>query len=250
MTINEVLEEHFMAYLQQYGYTYADDPKKLEEVLADIHANATVKYDDAIIDFESKKQINRKRDNIGDPKVYTNQETVDHTEQFQRSVTYSVGSEITKTKWRGWSTTGGLTASYQGAGASATVTYERGKAEVQTQVESTQRTEWFDEYVLVPSETRVKVVVEKQFMIFNCKVLNLKVTFKKSKFQIKCKVQFGPKSQMKTETFKFMEIFKNDVITSNQKGVTIRMGGKYVWPETSVHLRRYDPEPLKGLDIT
>ena len=250
VTIDEVLEERFIAYLQQYGYKYADDRKKLDETLADIHANAIVKFDDATIDFQTRKAVDKKLENIGDPKIFTNRGTEDRNKQFQRSVTYAVGSESTKAKWCGWSTSGGLTGTYQGVGASASVAYERGKSETQTYAESTQRTEVFDESVLVPSETCVKVVVEKQFIVFNCSVSGLEVTFKKNKAQVKCRVKFGHRDQIKNENFKIKEIFKSDIMSSNQKGFTVRMSGKCIWSEMCVYLRRYDPEPLQGLDYT
>ena len=250
MTVYEVLEERFSAYLQKFGYTYDDDRKKLEEILADIHTNATVKFDDAVIDFLTRKQVEKKLENIGDPKIFTNREMEDHNEQFQRSVAYSVGSEITKSKWCGWSTSGELTGTYQGVGALASVGYEKGKSETRTHTESTQRTEVFDESVLVPSETRVKVVVEKQFVTFNCKVSGLEVTFKKNKAKIGCRVKFGHKGKTSNETFKIKQIFDGDIVSSNQKGITVRMSGKCIWSETSVCLRRYDPEPLQGLDYT
>ena len=100
-------------------------------MLADIHANAIVKVDDAIMDFQTRKAVDKKLEYIGDPKIFTNRETDDRNEQFKRSVTYSVGSESTKAKWSGWSTSGGLTGTYQGVGASASVAYERGKSETQ-----------------------------------------------------------------------------------------------------------------------
>lgn len=250
MTIDEVLEEHFTAYLKKCGYTYVDDRRRLDEMLVDIHANAIVNVDNAIIDFQTRKVADKTLENIGNPKIFTNPETDDRDKQFQRSVTYSVGSESTKAKWCGWSTSGGLTGTYQGVGASASVSYEKGKSETQTYAESTQRTEVFDESVLVPSETRVKVVVEKQFVVFNYDVSGLEVTFKKNKAQIKCRVKTGHREKTSNETFKLKEIFKRDIMSSNQKGFTVRMNGKCIWSETCVYLRRYDPEPLQGSDYT
>jgi hypothetical protein len=250
VTIDEVLEERFTAYLQEFGYTYADDRRGLDEMLADIQANAIVKFDDAAIDFQTRKAVDKKLENIGDPKIFINRGTDDRNEQFQRSVTYSVGSENTKAKWSGWSTSGGVTGTYQGVGASASVAYERGKGETQSYAESTQRTEVFDESVLVPSETHMKVVVRKQFVVFSCGVKSLEVTFKKKKAQVTCRVKLGHRGKIKTEKFKINEIFKNDVLSSNQKGLTVRMNGKCIWSETCVYLRRYEPVPLQGSDNT
>ena len=245
VTVIEILEERFNAYLQQYGYTFVGDEQKKEATLADIHKNAKVNYDEATIDFRSQKQMNKKVEPIGVPKEYTNHEIEDRNEQFQRNVTVLVGSERSKTSWSAWSTSAELNASYQGVGASAGVGYEKGKSRTITRTESIERTESFDECVLVPRETRVKVSVEKQVTVFKCNVSDLLVTFKKNKSQIKCKIQFGHKGQTKTETFKLKEIFKNDIISSDQKCIIIRMGGKYEWSETCVYLRRYDPEPLQ-----
>lgn len=221
----------------------------MDAALTEICANATVNYDNAIIDFPSQKQMDRQQKYIDDPTIFTNSETEDCHKQFQKSVTYAVGTEVTKTKWHGWSTSGGLSATYQGVGATAAVGYERGKAEASTLAKNEQRQQTFDECILVPSETRVKVAIEKQFMVLNCKVCDLRVTFKKNKSQVKCKVQFGQKCKIKNETFSLKDVFKNDIASSNQKGITVRMNGKYTWSETSVYLRRFDPEPLQGLDI-
>ena len=250
MTVYKVLEERFSAYLQKCGYTYDDDDRKLEEILVDIHENATVKFDNAVIDFLTREQVDKKLENIGDPKIFTNRDMDDRNEQFQRSVTYLVGTETTKSKWRGWSTSGGLTGTYQGVGASASIGYEKGKSETHTHAESTQRTEVFDESVLIPSETRVKVVVKKQFVTFNCNVNSLEVTFKKNKARIACRVKHVHTDKTSNQTFKIKEIFKEDIMSSNQKGFTIRMSGKCIWSETSVYLRRNHPEPLQGLDYT
>lgn len=222
----------------------------MDKALADIHENATVKFDDAVIDFLTRKQVDKKLENIGDPKVFTNRETEDRNEQFQRSVTFSVGSESTKEKWCGWSTSGGLIGTYQGVGASASIGYEKGKSETHTRSESTQRIETFDEGVHVPSETRVKVVVEKQFATFNCNVSGLEVTFKKKKARINCMVKIGHKERVVNETFKIKQIFKSNLVSSNQKEFTLRLSGKCIWSETCVYLRRFDPEPLQGLDYT
>lgn len=252
MTIKETLEECFNAYFQQYGYTYADEPKKLDSIIAEIHSNATVDYKDAIIDFQSQKIKDKRVECLGDPKLYTNRDTEDHNEQFQRRVTYSVGSESTKSSYRGWSTSGDLKASYQGVGASANVSYERNWAETHTYTESTQRTEMFDEYILVPSETRLKVSIKKQFTIFNCQVRDLLVTFKRSsRSQIKCKVQYGHRNKTTTEPFELKDILelKHKIAKCDQKGFTVHMSGKCTWSETSVYLHRSAPEPLQGLDI-
>lgn len=244
VTVIEVLEERFDAYLQKFGYTFIDSQQDKESKLADIHNNATVNSDKASIDFRSQKKINEKEEQIGNPKEYTNRETEDHSEQFQGSVALTVGSETSKTSWSAWSTSAELTASYQGVGASAGVGYEKGKSKTFTKSESIERTESFDECVLVPKESRVKVCVKKKVTDFKCNVSDLLVTFKKNKSQIRCKVQFGHKRQTKNETFKLKEIFKDDVISNDHKGVVIQMNGKYVWSETCVYLHRYDPVPL------
>ena len=246
VTVSEILEECFIAYLQRYGYTYSDDPKKLESILSDIHASATVKYDDAIVDFETRKQVDVKLENYGEPKVYINRETEDQYNTFQRNVKYTVGSESATSKWQGWSTSGGLSASYQGTGASGTVGYERGKAEAYTQSESVERDEVFDETILVPSETRVKVAVEKQFVVYKCNVNDLIVTFKKNKSQIKCQVKFGPREKTSNETFKLKHILEKDIISDDRRSITVKMKGKCMWSETRVYLRRYPSEPLQA----
>lgn len=246
VTVSEILEECFIAYLQRYGYTYSDDPKKLESILSDIHASATVKYDDAIVDFETRKQVDVKLENYGEPKVYINRETEDQYNTFQRNVKYTVGSESVTSKWQGWSTSGGLNASYQGAGASVAVGYERGKAEAYTQSESVERDEVFDETILVPSETRVKVAVEKQFVVYKCNVNDLIVTFKKNKSQIKCQVKFGLREKTSNETFKLKHILEKDIISDDRRSITVKMKGNCVWSETRVYLRRYPSEPLQA----
>lgn len=248
ITITEILEESFHAYLQQYGYTFVDDQKKLDENFEEINKNADVKFAEAQIDFQTRKQVDIKLENIGNPKIYTNRETKDHYEQFEEKVTYSVGSENVKTNWSGWSVTGAATATYQGAGASGGVGYERVTSEEQKVCEAKEHTETFNETVHVPGETRRKVAVEKQCVQVTCKVSDLLVTFKKSKSQIKCKVEFGHRKQKKNETFKLKNIFKDTVVSDTKNDVTIRMCGKYIWTETSVYLRRYDPEPMRGLD--
>ena len=142
-----------------------------------------------------------------------------------------------------------MSATYQGVGATAAVGYEKGKLEAYAATKHAQHEERFDEAVLVPSETQVEAAIEKQFMVFNCKVHDLWVTFKKIKSQVKCKVQIGHKGKIKNETFSLKDVFKNDIASSNQKDITIRMNGKCTWSETTVHLRRFDPEPLQVLDI-
>ena len=243
--IRDDLREKFQAHIQQLGLTCVDD---LDAVLEDIEDQATVTYDDAIIDFTTQR-VETKLSYIGTPKVFTNSKLNDHEEQFHEDVTYTVGSETSKTKVQGWSVSGGLVGGYEGVQAGAGATYERQTHKTQLAFRGVDRTETFDKTILVPRESRVKVAIEKQVKTFICNVKDLKVTLSGKKSTIKCKCEKKEKKkQPKAKVFRFEDIFGDGSNHSDGKELTIRLkplNGKCTWSETSVSVHCFDPEPLQ-----
>ena len=207
----------------------------MENIFEKILSNAKVKYDDATIDFQSLTQEVQSRDNIGDSVVYTNYETEDREDRFNRTVEYSVGSESSKTNTSGWSVSGGLDAAYKGVGVKTGASYSKGQSETHTETKSTTHMHTFDEPILVPSESKVTVTVRKQVKVFNCQVHDLLITFPRKETKFKCMIQYGQRREKKKEEFKLKYIFKDDADVKSTT-VTVRMGGRYIWYEPSVYI--------------
>lgn len=236
--IRDDLREKFQAYIQQLGLTCIDD---LDAKLEAIEDQAIVTYDDAIIDFTTQR-IETKLSYIGTPKVFTNSKLNDQEEQFHEDVTYTVGSETSKTKVKGWSVSGGLVGGYEGVQAGAGATYERQTHKTHLAFRGVDRTETFDKTIIVPRESHVKVAIEKQVKTFICNVKDLKVTLSSKKLTINCKCERKEKKKPKAVMFKLEDIFSNH---SDGKELTIRVNGKCTWSETSVSVHCFDPEPLQ-----
>ena len=252
MIVREGLIQKFTAFLQESGRTCVDD---LNAVMEEIEAHAMITYDDAIIEFTTQR-VETKLSSLGTPKVFTNSDSEDREEQFTETVTYTVGSETSKTRVKGWSVSGGLVGGYEGVQGGAGATYESQTIKTQLAVQGVERTENFDKIIDVPRESRVKVSIEKQIEIFTCDVSDLVVTFSGKKSSIKCKCGKKEKKQVKNKTFQLEDVFGSG--SSGEEGshghghphhhgkeLTVKLNGKCTWSETSASVKCSDPEPLQ-----
>ena len=225
----------------------ADD---LNAIMEDLETHATVNYDDATIDFTTQR-VETRLSYLGTPKVFTNTDNEDREEQFTEIVTYTVGSETSKTRVKGWSVSGGLVGGYEGVQAGAGATYESQTIKTQLAVQGVERTENFDKIIVVPRESRVKVAIEKRIETFMCDVSDLVVTFSGKKSTIKCKVgKMEKPKQVKTKTFQLEDVFGSGSDHPHHhlihgKELTLRLNGKCTWTETSASVQCNDPEPLQ-----
>ena len=248
MIIREGLIQKFNVFLQESGRTCADD---LNVVMEEIEAHASVNHDDAMIDFTTLR-VETKLSSLGTPKVFTNSDSEDREEQFTETVTYTVGSETSKTRVKGWSVSGGLVGGYEGVQGGAGATYESQTIKTQLAVQGVERTENFDKIIYVPRESRVKVSIEKRIETFMCDVSGLVVTFSGKKSSIKCRCGKKEKKQVKSKTFQLEDIFGSGLSGQDSHGhhhgreLTIRMNGKCTWSETSASVQCSDPEPLQN----
>ena len=250
MIIREGLVQKFNAFLEESGHTCADD---LNAIMEEIEAHATVNHDNASIDFTTLR-VETKLSTLGTPKVFSNSNSEDREEQFTETVTYTVGSETSKTRVKGWSVSGGLVGGYEGVQGGAGATYESRTIKTQLAVQGVERTENFDKVIYVPRESRVKVSIEKRIETFICDVSDLVVTFSSKKSSIKCKCGKTEKKQTKAKakTFQFEEVFGSEPSGEDShshhhhgKDLTVRLNGKCTWSETSASVKCSDPEPLK-----
>ena len=246
MIIRDSLIQKFHAFLQESGRTCVDD---LNTIMEDIEAHAMVNHDNATIDFTTQR-VETKLSTLGTPKVFTNSNSEDCEEQFAETVTYTVGSETSKTRVKGWSVSGGLVGGYEGVQGGAGATYESQTIKTQLAVQGVERTENFDKIIFVPRESRVKVSIEKRIETFMCDVSDLVVTFSGKKSSIKCKCGKKDKKQAKNKTFHLGDVFGSGLSGEDSHGhhhgkeLTIRLNGKCTWSETSASVQCSDPEPL------
>ena len=238
--ISDALKKGFHSHLQRFGLKCLED---IDKQLENIEARATVSYADAVIDFDTQK-VETKLGRIGDPKECINSKAEDRVEQYQKSVKYVVGSENSKTKVRGWSVSGGLVGSYQGVGANVGVEYGRQKISTRTSMECTEREETFSDSILVPSESRVKVTVQKRLDTCDCEVRDLLVTFHRRCSSIKCRYECANEKGTKSRKFQLGDVFTEQRDPTNRTDLTIKLNGKCQWSETTVYLHRSEPEPV------
>jgi hypothetical protein len=242
--IRESLIQKFTTSLQGSGHICVDD---LNAVMEEIEAHTTINHDDATIEFTTQR-IETKLSSLGTPKVFTNRNSEDREEQFIETVTYTLGSETSKIRVKGWSVSGGLVGGYDGVQGRAGATYESQTMKTQLAVQGVERTENFDKIIYVPRESRVKISIEKRIEIFTCNVSDLVVTFSGKKSSIKCKCRRKDKNQVKKKTFQLEDVFESGPSGEDayhRKELTIRLNGKCTWSETSATVKISDPEPLQ-----
>ena len=237
MIIRDSLIQKFHAFLQESGHTCVDD---LNAIMEDIEAHATVNHDDTtIIDFTTQR-VETELSYLGTPKVFTNNKNEDREEQFTETVMYTIVSETSQTKPKGWLASGRLVGSYEGIQGGAGTIYQSQMIKTQLAVLGVERTEKFNKTIFVPRETRVRVSVEKRNETFTCNVSDLVVTFSGKKSSIQCKCRKKDKKQAKTETFQLEDILGSGLSGEDshshhyEKELTIRLNGKCTWSETSV----------------
>ena len=248
MTDGEEFKNCVEKYLQTKELTLAEADDGLRDILEQIYRNAQVKYDEATIDFQTQKEIVNK-EQIGEPEPIPNNKDVDQTLLFSRTVKYTKGSTKSTNTYSGWTVDGkvSLSAGLESVGvpitssASVGVGYKRGKSETNTQAKSTELTKVFERDIHVPKKTQVKVSVEKTVTDFECDVSNVKFIFNTSQ-EIEIEVDARFRS---TKKIKIRNIFQIAKDYKDQKFTIQSSQGKFVWSETCVGLKRFDPIPLQ-----
>ena len=74
---------------------------------------------------------------VGQSFVWSNTTDADESHQYDKEITYVVGNELTVTNCSEWSICGGLSATYEGIGARATIGYTKRQSEIIKKIKTT-----------------------------------------------------------------------------------------------------------------
>ena len=216
-----------------------------ETYMDDAFKNAVYDYSDVEVKRHSLHESPIVSCEVGQSFEWPNMSEAYESHVYNKEIGYAVGNELTVTNCSEWSICGGLSAAYEGVGATANIGYTRRQSEMIKKTRTTTDKYHVIEQVHVPPKSRVKLVIVQNYQKKECKVKNVKVTFPKNA-EIKCKVK--NRQTKSDEVEKHMcpikEVLKEFVENQDADPLIARLDGKYVWVETGLALNKGKPEPI------
>ena len=240
-TVEDLLTEHLIANKMKLGTQFT------EEHVDDAFNGAHYDYSEAEVECSDIDESPPVLEYIGEPYNAINGEDKPSEEAYHKEVEYTEGLELSKTKSSGWNITGGLSAEYQGVGASGTIGYHRNQSKTVTKIKSKTLRQIITKTVIVPPKHKRSVAIVHRYQRKGCKMRNIKVTFpKNAKFE--CKVDDyqdhrRPKINNKY-TPNLGDLLNKHIIETGASTFTARLEGKYVWVESNVEVDVSDPQPI------
>ena len=211
----------------------------------DAFQKAVYDYSDVEVECDSLHQFPLVLDEVGYSFEWSNTTDADESHVYDKEISYVVGNEHIVTNSSEWSICGGLSATYQGVGATANIGYTKRQSEMIKKIKTTTDKYRVTEAVTVPPRSKVKVAIVQNFQKKECKVKNVKLTFPKNA-EVKCKAKNRQTKSDKVEKpeYPIKEVLKDFVEDQDADPLTARLDGKYVWVETGLALNKGKPEPI------
>ena len=232
-----------MKHLQSKGMKYLEIK---EEYMDDAFKDAKYDYIETEVECGAIQEFPPVLQHIGDPFEYPNNDDTPSEEEYSKEIEYTEGLEHSKTNCSEWSICGGLSAEYQGAGASANVGYTKSQSQTVTKFKGKTQTQTITKQIFVPPKHSRSVVLIQRYQRKECKAKNVKLVFPKSA-KIKCKIHNYRDSNSKSmskDKFFIRDVLKDYIEYEGANPLTAWLEGKYVWVETSVFLKVSDPKPI------
>ena len=237
---NETFEKLLEKHLQSNGMKLE---RIKEEDLDDAFEGAEYDYTEAEVDCSANAihDFPPVLRHIGLLYECRNNEDTPIEEKYNKDIEYMEGLEHIKTKCSEWSICGGLSAMYQGSGASTVIGYTRRQSEQAKKIESTTQTQHITKTISIPLKHYRSVVQTQRFQVEECTVKNVKLIFPKNA-KITCEVHDS--SKVKRKDIFIRAVLKDCIKDNKADRLTAILDGKYVWVETSVYLDVSDPKPI------
>ena len=206
---------------------------------------AVYDYSDIQVECDSLYEFLLIPEEVGYSLEWSNTTDANESHTYDKEITYEVGNEYTVTNSSEWNICGGLSATYQGVGATANIGYTKRQSEMIKKTKTTTDKQHITETVTVPPRSKVKVAVVQKYQKKECKVKNVKLTFPKNA-EIKCKVKNRQtrSDNVKNHTCPIKEVLKDFIENQDADPLIARLDGKYVWVETGLALNKGKPEPI------
>ena len=216
-----------------------------EEYMDEAFKDAKYFHSQVEVDLSSITEFDPIKKCLGDPVTFTNNENVDSSKTFTQTVEYIKGTELTETVTSGWSITGGLSATYQGVGASTGIGYTEQQSETMKQIRGEkEKKDMTDTFLVKPHSSR-KATVIRTIQRKECRVRNILLSFPQNA-KLKCKfhVKGNPNDVKKKPHFPIREILDDYIENKSTNPLTAKLEGKCVWVETNLFVNVEKDEPL------
>ena len=257
VVLNEIFEVYLKNYLESKGLDL--DENSLEEDSMD-EAFSDAKYDfsEVTVCFDPRKHfkpIERHEKFCCTSVVHTNRGDKECIKHHTTTIEKTEGLEYCDAKVWTWSTSGGLSAKYQGVGASVSIGYTKSQSQTLKKNDISVCRQDFPHEVEIPKKSSRKVEMKQRYSCYECKVENAIIKFPKGA-QIRCTVidkqsrTFCPWSwcdwlSKSKQRFDLGEIFKGSLEESPHDNKFIaKVNGKYKWVETDIFSDIKDPVKL------
>ncbi len=171
---------------------------------------------------------------------------MDRPKTFTQIVEYTTGTELIETVTSGWSITGGLSAEYQGIGASAGVGYTEQRTATMKQIQGKKECKQMTDTIFVKPNCSRRVIVVRTIQVKECKVRNVQLSFPKDA-TLKCKFHMKADSNnvVKKPRFLIREILDDCIENKGADPLIAKLEGKCVWVETDLKVDVELDKPLK-----
>ena len=198
------------------------------------------------VDLGSIKKLDPIKKCLGDPVTFPNNDNVDSNKTFTQIVEYTTGTELTETVASGWSITGGLSAEYQGVGASAGVGYTEQQSETIKQIRGTKERKDMTDTFLVKRQCSRRVTVIRTIQRKECQVRNIELSFpREAKLKCKFRTKTDSNNVEKKPRFLVRDILDDCIENKGADPLIAKLEGKCVWVETDLELSVEPDKPLK-----
>ena len=217
-----------------------------ETYMDDAFKNAEYDYSDVEVERHSLHESPIVSREVGQSFEWPNISDAYESHVYDKEIGYAVGNELTVTNCSEWNICGGLSAAYEGVGATANIGYTRRQSETIKKTRTTTDKYHVIEPVHVPPKSRVKLAVVQNYQKKECKVKYVKLTFPKNA-EIKCKAFNRQARKAEKRVYPIKEVLKDFIIhvDHNVDTLTAMLDGKYVWVETGLALNKGTPKELK-----
>lgn len=184
---------------------------------------------------------------LGDPVTVNNNEGVERSKTFTQSVQFTKGTELVETISSGWSITGGLSAEYQGIGASTGIGYTEQQSQTMKQTKGEIVGESVTDTFFVQRQSSRRATVIRTIWRKECRVRNVRLSFPKNA-ELKCKFYMkgdDPKKVKKSPHFLIRDILDDYIENKSSDTLVAKLEGKCVWVETDLSVNVEEDVPLE-----
>ena len=231
---NETFENHVERYLTSSDKILVEIKEKY---LDQAFKGATYILSTVEVDCGSIKELDPINKTFGDSVVYSKP----GSHHFEKTVTYTFGTELMETVTSGWSVTGGLSAKYQGASASTGVTYTKKQSDTMKKIRGMTESATVQQDILVKPNCSVRASVIRTIQRKECQVRNLELHFPRDT-KLKCKfTKVGSTKVQKKPYFLVREILNDCIKNKGADTLIAKLEGKCVWIDVDMEVK---VEPL------